>query len=39
MFRKKVHARTLPYALNTDVSIPPFIATFVIVVLENNGHK
>lgn len=38
MFRKKVHARTLPYALITDVSIPPLIATFVIVVLENNGH-
>lgn len=38
MFRKKVHARTLPYALITDVSIPPLIA-FVIVVLENNGHK
>lgn len=39
MFRKKVYARTLPYALITDVSIPPLIATFVIVVLENNGHK
>lgn len=38
LFRKKVHARTLPYALITDVSIPPLIATFVIVVLENNGH-
>lgn len=23
MFRKKVHARTLPYALITDLSIPP----------------